>query len=291
MAHLNRKHPNNVDGDFYVDTSCIDCDACRLIAPDIYKRDGDQSIVFHQPINQTEQMKSIQALISCPTASIGITHKDIDINPVKKSFPIQIKENVYYCGYHSKKSYGAASYFIQRKEGNILIDSPRYSSDLADQFRKLGGIKYLYLTHRDDVADHDKYQQRFNCKRILHSSDICHSTKNIEIQIDGNTPYHLNQDTVIIPVPGHTKGHTVLLYMNNFLFTGDHLSYSIRLDHLYGFRNYCWYSWSEQIKSMESLLNYPFESILPGHGCSYHAPKERMRNELLKCIDWMYKSR
>lgn len=32
MANVERKLPGNVDGDFFVDDSCIDCDQCRRIA-------------------------------------------------------------------------------------------------------------------------------------------------------------------------------------------------------------------------------------------------------------------
>ncbi len=28
MAHLTQRRSENIDGDFYVDRSCIDCDTC-----------------------------------------------------------------------------------------------------------------------------------------------------------------------------------------------------------------------------------------------------------------------
>jgi hypothetical protein len=82
---------------------------------------------------------------------------------VQESFPIHVADNVYHCGFHSENSYGAASYFIQRPEGNILIDSPRYTPPLMHRLESMGGIRYMYLTHRDDVADHRKFHDRFSC--------------------------------------------------------------------------------------------------------------------------------
>jgi hypothetical protein len=58
----------------------------------------------------------------------------------------------------------------------------------------------------------------------------------------------------------------VLLYRKKFLFTGDHLAWSPNRQTLIGFRSACWYSWTEQIKSMEKLLDYEFEWVLPVTG-------------------------
>ncbi len=287
MAKLKERRVENVNGVFYVDSICIVCDTCRWIAPNIYHRAGNQSAIYHQPSNKTERKQAIQALLSCPTASIGTVEKPTDILEVQKTFPLLVEDNVYYCGYHSEKSYGAASYFIQRAEGNILIDSPRFTPPLVKRLEALGGVSYMYLTHKDDIADHQKFQQHFQCKRILHEADITPETEAIEITLSGNETTELTPDLFIIPVPGHTKGHTVLLYKNKFLFTGDHLAWSPYLNHLYAFQRYCWYSWSEQLKSMEKLANYTFEWVLPGHGRRYHSDREEMQQQMHQCLSWM----
>lgn len=287
MAHLNLRRPENVNGDFYVDSTCIDCDTCRWMTPEVFERTGEQSVVYHQPDNEAERLRSLQALLACPTASIGTINKPKDIKDAQLSFPIPIEENVYHCGYHSEDSYGAASYFIQRPEGNLLVDSPRFTPPLVKRLEEMGGVGYMYLTHRDDIADHQKFQEHFKCDRILHSDDISADTRNVEIQLTGSEPYQLETDLLIIPVPGHSKGHTVLLYKNKFLFTGDHLAWSTRLNQLIAFRDYCWYSWSQQLQSMRQLANYSFEWVLPGHGRRYHADRETMRYQMQQCIDRM----
>lgn len=45
--------------------------------------------------------------------------------------PIDGCPNVYHCGYHSELSFGAAAYLICRPEGNIMVDSPRFTPALA----------------------------------------------------------------------------------------------------------------------------------------------------------------
>jgi hypothetical protein len=55
------------------------------------------------------------------------------------------------------------------------LRSPRFTEVLAKQFEKMGGIRYMFLTHQDDVADHAKWAARFRCERILHSEEVRHS--------------------------------------------------------------------------------------------------------------------
>jgi len=287
MAHLTQRRPENIDGDFYVDSTCINCDTCRWMAPDVFYEVGDQSAVQYQPINSAERLQAMQALLACPTASIGTTAKPEDVKDVHQSFPIHVAENVYHCGYHAENSFGAASYFIQRSEGNVLVDSPRFASPLVKRLEEMGGIRYLYLTHRDDVADHQKFRDHFGCERVLHQNEITQGTRSVEIQLSGSDPIQLTPDLLIIPVPGHTRGHTVLLYDNTFLFSGDHLAWSSDRDQLIAFRSACWYSWAELTRSMQQLAEYSFEWVLPGHGRRYHTDRETMQQQMQRCLDWM----
>lgn len=286
MATLKQRRPENTEGDFYVDRTCIDCDTCRWMAPEVFCSVGEQSAVYHQPSTDSENLKAMQALLSCPTASIGTVDKPHNIKQVQQSLPILIGDPVYHCGYHAESSYGAASYLIRRPDGNVLVDSPRFTPPLVKNLEALGGVRYLYLTHRDDVADHHKFHQHFGCDRILHQDDISRDTQAVEIPLSGTDPIQLAPDLLIIPVPGHTKGHTVLLY-HQFLFTGDHLAWSEELQQLYAFRNVCWYSWTELKRSMQRLATYEFEWVLPGHGRRFHADRATMRQEMRRCLDWM----
>lgn len=289
MANITQIHDKNIQGNFYVDKTCIDCDTCRWLAPNNFSDVGDQSVVYKQPENDNERTHVLEALLACPVASIGMKEKDSEIQNIQKSFPIKIEDNVYYCGFHSKDSFGAASYFIKRDEGNILIDSPRFVSSLVKNIEDMGGIKYMFLTHIDDIAEHEKFASHFNCQRIIHIDEVRERIKDAEIKISGYENYEIDHDITIIPVPGHTKGHCILLYKDKFLFTGDHLAWSDNLKQLVGFKGTCWYSWTELVKSMEKLGNYNFEWVLPGHGRKFHATKENMKFEMQKCIEWCKK--
>ncbi len=288
MASVALRLPENVPGDFFVDSTCIDCDACRQIAPSVFAEEEDASIVFHQPAGATETKRALMALVACPTGSIGtLEHHDAHIGI--DAFPEQLTENVYYCGFNAESSFGAWSYLIVRPEsagGNVLIDSPRFATQLVKKIEAMGGVRTMFLTHKDDVADHRLFAEKFGCTRIMHADDGA-GRLGIEQVIDGNDPVQLDRDLIAIPVPGHTRGHMVLLYQDKFLFTGDHLAWSPNRKQLIAFRSACWYSWTEQIASMEKLLSYDFEWVLPGHGRIHNDSPKQMRAQLERCVDWM----
>jgi glyoxylase-like metal-dependent hydrolase (beta-lactamase superfamily II)/ferredoxin len=265
----------NVPGDFFVDSSCIDCDACRIFAPSVFHDDGGMSAVYHQPETAEELLAAQKALISCPTASIG---SSTNVRDALDALPERIADDVYRCGYTAESSFGAISYFL--RDAQILIDSPRFAEPLV---KKLGHVRRMLLTHQDDVADHAKYHERFGCERVLHAADA----RGRVFESMPTELTDLGDDILMIPTPGHTRGHAVFLYRNQYLFTGDHLAWSEARGHLYAFRSACWYSWSEQIHSMERLLDYSFEWVLPGHGRPVHLPREAMRASLERCIAWM----
>lgn len=73
MASLSDRLPTNVAGPYYVDGSCIDCDQCRVLAPDFFGRDNDSgfSFVLKQPATAEEVELVEKAMAECATSSIG----------------------------------------------------------------------------------------------------------------------------------------------------------------------------------------------------------------------------
>lgn len=288
MANPAKRLHENVPGDFYVDDSCIDCDACRQIAPTVFRDHGEQSSVFHQPVGEVEVLGALKALVACPTSSIGTT-RDYDARLGVEAFPDNVDANVYFCGFTSESSFGAWSYLVIRPEasgGNILVDSPRFTRPLVRKIEALGGISTIFLTHRDDVADQEKFARHFRASRVMHKDDGA-ARYGVERIVEGGDAVRLDSDLLVIPTPGHTRGHAVLLYRDKYLFTGDHLAWSPTRRTLTAFRSACWYNWEVQTRSMEKLLDYKFEWVLPGHGRIHHDTAEAMRAHLEGCVGWM----
>lgn len=275
MARAGDAIADNAAGDWFVDRRCIDCDLCRQIAPAVFARSerAGQSFVARQPAPGGEH-RARMALVTCPTSSIGTRSKH-DARAAAREFPEPIGDDVLFCGYASAASYGAASYLVRRPDGNVLVDSPRFAAVLAGRIAELGGVRFMVLTHRDDVADHARFRERFGCERVIHRADVGAGTRGCERIIDGDA--ELADDLRLIHVPGHTPGSIALLH-RDVLFTGDHLWATDDQTALEGGPEYCWYSWAEQRTSIAKLAAYRFTHVLPGHGRRFSAPDaEAMR--------------
>ncbi len=285
MARFAARLSENAPGDFFVDDACIDCETCRVVAPRVFTRSDRRglSIVGRQPRLPEDALRARMALVSCPTSAIG-TESKVDVHDAVAALPDPVTGDVLYCGYAAESSYGAASYLARRDGGNVLVDSPRAARPLMERITALGGVGTMFLTHRDDVADHAQYARRFACERVLHRADVGPGTRDVERRIEGAEPVSLAPDLLAIPVPGHTRGSMVLLFRESVLFTGDHLWGSDDGTGLDASRSVCWHSWEEQTRSMERLLGFDFEWVLPGHGPRFHAPPRRMREALEKLV-------
>ena len=73
MANPSDRLLQNTAGKFYVDSTCIDCDLCRGVAPGIFIRDDElgMSIVQRQPLTPEEIALAEEALETCPVEAIG----------------------------------------------------------------------------------------------------------------------------------------------------------------------------------------------------------------------------
>ena len=300
MAELRKKVPESVDGEFFVDTTCINCDTCRQLAPDTFDDQGTYSYVARQPQAAGTERAALHALLACPTGSIG-TRGVSRAKDAAGDFPLPIGSpssigsgassaaDVTYCGFTSPSSFGASSYFLRRDDGNWLIDSPRFTSRLVSAFEAQGGIARIFLSHRDDVADAARYAEHFGAQRVIHASEL-DAQPGAEQVIEGDETVELAPGVVCIPTPGHTRGHCVLSVDERLLLSGDHLWWSRPRERLFASRAVCWYSWPEQTRSMERLLDVPFEWLLPGHGERRHLTQADRTRELTRLIADMRRS-
>ncbi len=201
VARLADRVSQNVPGDFFVDASCIACDTCRRIAPGVFGGgEDDTAFVRRQPPTPEEERRALMALVACPVAAIGtaVTHAAA-VAAAARAFPEPIaEEGVYHCGYAAESSFGAASWLVVRASGNVLVDSPRFAVPLLTRIRQLGGVRFLFLTHRDDVADHARWATTLGCERVLHARDAGGRTLDVERRIEGDAPVALGDEAVVI---------------------------------------------------------------------------------------------
>ncbi|MBH0193036.1 MAG: MBL fold metallo-hydrolase [Nitrospira sp.] len=284
MADPLKRLDSNVPGKFFVDATCINCDTCRQLAPNNFEEVGEFSAVSRQPESDDHVHRAYQALLACPVGAIGTDQNDKSaLTSAMDSFPLPIEGNVYYCGFNSEKSFGANSFFVEHANGNWLIDSPRYLKHLITAFEQRGGIKYIFLTHEDDIADADKYATHFGAKRIIHAGDA-DVVPDAEWFVEGVERTQLADDFYAIPVPGHTAGSMALLYNEKFLFTGDHLWWNPQSQTLQAPTQRVWRA-KVLTASIRKLLDHQFEWILAGHGDRVKLSHEAMWWQINALLD------
>lgn len=267
MADKTKALAMNVPGRFFVDSTCINCDACRDFAPEVFGEAENFAYVMKQPQSREETDAVELALLQCPRGAIGSYESiKIEAQRLQARFPEFVAEDVYYLGYNSPKSFGGKSYLIKHPLGNWMVDSPRFHKDLVEKIEKAGGLKYIFLTHRDDVADADQYASHFGAERIIHRHELSAQPQS-EIVLEGSENRSFGEFKVLF-TPGHTEGHCMLLYKNKFLFSGDTLTSRHRFGELIEpwHPRVCWFDWAVMIESLEMLKSYDFEWLMPGHG-------------------------
>lgn len=283
MANPAERHPANVDGPWFVDRSCINCDVSRQCAPEMFGEADAQAVVVRQPTTAGEVLDATRAMLACPTGSIGVTGK----KPATVGlFPELLEDGVFYCGFTSRHSFGANSYFVQREGGNLLVDSPRFVPPLVGAFAERGGLAHVLLTHQDDVADAERFASRFGARVWIHEADRRAAPFATDL-LHGLETTPIGPALLAIPAPGHTRGSVVYLLEGRFLFTGDSLYWSRRRARLSAFRDACWYSWEEQARSLSRLAAHGFEWVLPGHGNRAKGRAEEWRRQLGQLVEWM----
>lgn len=283
MADRNKIVPGSAPGNFFVDTTCINCDNCRILAGESFGEFGDYAGVKRQPVTEIERRRAMQALICCPTGSIG-TRAANNAREVMEDFPMRVADDIYYLGFNSPKSYGGKSYVVLDQAGNWMVDAPKFVPRLVSWLAEQGGLRYIFLTHRDDCADAAKFASKFGCQRIIHEQDL-EAQPDAECVLRDYEPVEMQPGFLIIPTPGHTEGHCMLLCKGKYLFSGDVFTSDRWHEGLEAYDpRWCWYSWEMQTESIEKLTNYEFEWVLPGHGRWMTTDRDTMREQLKAAI-------
>lgn len=176
----------------------------------------------------------------------------------------EILPRVYSCEFSSPKTYEANAHLLLSERGNILIDVPEFLPRMLTELDFFGGVRYIFLSHRDDVGDACRFKEQFGARIILHESERGFVPCGVDIAFEND--FQFDQEITLIHTPGHTPGSSCLLFnvQGGVLFCGDHL---LGNDHgLVRPVRFEWtWSWERQLESARKLLTYPFEMVIPAH--------------------------
>lgn len=277
MPRPNLAHPSNAAGAWYVDSRCIRCDASRNWAPGLIDADAaGRSYMARQPEGKEEQAAMWRAAAACPTKSIG--NLDHHTEP-QGIFPYQLTDGVMALGNNALSSFAAHSFLVERPDGNLMVDSPRYNRTLAERVDSLGGIAHILLSHRDDVADADRWAERYGARVWIGEADRDAAPYATNVTA-GDAVALISPGAVSIPAPGHTAGHVVYHINDRLLFTGDTLHWNHRRGEMDVFPKQTFYSWATLADTMDMLASLPVEWVFAGHGMWHNIGAQEWKRQM-----------
>jgi len=264
--------------DWYVDDRCTNCDVARQLAPGLIAEVNGRSEVIRQPRTDQEHKAISAAAHACHTRSIRGHAQGLD--PASDPFPLPLDEHVYLCGHNSTHTAGANSYLLRRPDGNLMVDTPRWSETLATKYEALGPITDVLLTHRDHAAHGRRYADRFGARLWIHERDL-QAAPDADQILRGIEPVEIADGVIAHPLPGHTEGSVVYLADDRYCFSGDSFHWSRTTEDVEVVACVTWYSITEQAASLRRTVpRLRFEWLLPGHGDRVRLPADDMARRM-----------
>ncbi|MCB5182312.1 MBL fold metallo-hydrolase [Streptomyces antimicrobicus] len=265
--------------DWYVDDRCSNCDVARQLAPDLIGEVDGRSHILRRPRDENEARRLHAAAFACPTRSIRPSsgRPDRRLDP----FPMALDSGVMLCGHNSPHTAGANSYLLLRPSGTaMMIDTPRWSPELADRYAARGPVTDVLLTHRDHAAHGRRYADHFGARLWIHEGDL-DAAPDADQVIRGLEPHPVADGVTAQPLPGHTPGSVLYLADDRYCFSGDSFYWSRTTGDLEVAETVTWYSIEELATSLATVAaRLRFEWVLPGHGDRRRMPTTEASDRL-----------
>ena len=156
----------------------------------------------------------------------------------------------------NRDTLGGTSYLIvENSLANILIDCPAWD-EVNNQFlQSLGGVRWLFLTHRGGIGKTREIQETFGCEVLIQEQEayLLPGLKVTKYQQE----FILSPSAQAIWTPGHSPGSSCLYYTaepGGVLFSGRHLLPN-QLGEPVPLRASKTFHWPRQLKSVQLLLD------------------------------------
>ncbi|WP_372406734.1 MBL fold metallo-hydrolase [Streptomyces luteireticuli] len=271
-----------MDG-WYVDDRCTNCDAARQFAPGLIGEVDGKSELLRMPRDEAETRQLHAAAFACATRAIHPASGQA-VSRALDPFPMALDDDggdVLICGHNSTHTAAANSYLLLRPSGTrMMIDTPRWSRELAERYAAPGPVTDVLLTHRDHAAHGRRYADHFGARLWIHEGDL-DAAPDADRVIRGLDPVGIGEGVAAHPLPGHTRGSVLYLADDRYCFSGDSFYWSRTTDDLEIAESVTWYSVEELARSLaDAAGRLRFEWVLPGHGGRRRLPAGEMAARL-----------
>ncbi|MBV9388471.1 MAG: MBL fold metallo-hydrolase [Chroococcidiopsidaceae cyanobacterium CP_BM_ER_R8_30] len=153
----------------------------------------------------------------------------------------------------NRDTLGGTSYLIVRNEGNILLDCPAWDEVNQQFLQASGGVRWLFITHREGIGKTKEIQSTFDCEILIQEQEayLLPGLRVTKFQQE----FSISPDQKAIWTPGHSPGSSCLYNSTHggILFSGRHLLPN-QLGEPIPLRTAKTFHWSRQIRSIQLIL-------------------------------------
>jgi glyoxylase-like metal-dependent hydrolase (beta-lactamase superfamily II) len=154
----------------------------------------------------------------------------------------------------NRQTLGGTAYLIVENYGNILVDCPAWTLENQSFLSRVGGVRWLVITHRGGIGEVKTLQQQLGCEVVVQEQEAyllpdCLTTPFA-------TALTLTPQTKVFWTPGHSPGSACVYNtaQAGILCTGRHL-----LPNAEGqptpLRTPKTFHWPRQHKSVQQILD------------------------------------
>lgn len=123
----------------------------------------------------------------------------------------------------NRDTLGGTAYLIVEKDANVLIDAPPWNEETQTFLQQQGGVRSLFITHRDAIAQAQRIQAAIDCEIVVQEQEA--------YLLPEATVSAFGAEVAVSPqvrgvwTPGHTPGSSCAYYEGEggVLFSGRHL--------------------------------------------------------------------
>lgn len=166
----------------------------------------------------------------------------------------------------NRDTLGGTAYFIVENEANILIDCPAWDEVNQNYLSSLGGVRWLFLTHRGAIGKTREIQATFDCEVLIQEQEAYLLPKLKLTTFEQKFNLGMAQ---VIWTPGHSPGSSCLYYPSEggVLFSGRHILPN-QAGEPVSLRTAKTFHWFRQLQSIQLLLDHftpeTLQYICPG---------------------------
>ena len=153
----------------------------------------------------------------------------------------------------NRETLGGTAYFIVKNTGNILVDCPPWNAETTQFLLEQGGVKTLFITHRNAISNQvAKIQTALNCDIVIQEQEAYLMP---EAKVSPFQDIWVTEDFEAIWTPGFSPGSSCLYYKKEggCLFTGRHLLPNQKGD-FQSLRTAKTFHWGRQLQSITKLI-------------------------------------